>query len=81
MRRQASCYSPRSGADRCRAEYQDRASTSTLPPLRDPAAASRAGPSMQSPGGRLQPFLDDPGIEEICIKDRLQDGWHFGRVS
>jgi pilus assembly protein CpaF len=51
------------------AEYQDRASTSTLPPLHDPDAASRAAVDAIAGFGPLQPFLDDPGIEEIWINE------------
>ena len=51
------------------AEYQDRVSTSTLPPVHDPDAASRAAVDAIAGFGPLQPFLDDPAIEEIWINE------------
>jgi pilus assembly protein CpaF len=51
------------------AEYQDRASTSRLPPLADPAAVARSVYDTVARLGPLQPYLDDPSIEEIWINE------------
>lgn len=51
------------------AEYLDRATTSTLPPLGDTAALSRTVLDAVAGFGPLQPFLDDPSIEEVWINE------------
>jgi pilus assembly protein CpaF len=50
-------------------EYLDRAVTSSLPPLGDPAQVSRAVLDAVAGFGPLQPFLDDRTIEEIWINE------------
>jgi pilus assembly protein CpaF len=51
------------------ADYLDRASTSALPPLGDSTATCRAVLDAVAGFGQLQPFLDDPTIEEIWINE------------
>jgi pilus assembly protein CpaF len=51
------------------ADYQDRAVTSQLPPLGDVVALSRGVHDAIAGFGPLQPFLDDPAIEEIWINE------------
>ena len=52
------------------AEYRDRAiTTSSLPPLGDVAATSRAVLDAVAGFGPLQPLLDDPTIEEVWINE------------
>jgi pilus assembly protein CpaF len=51
------------------ADYLDRAVTSTLPPLGDVGAVSRSVLDAVAGFGPLQPFLDDPTIEEIWINE------------
>lgn len=50
-------------------DYLDRAITSPLPPLGDTVAASRAVVDAVAGFGPLQPFLDEPSIEEIWINE------------
>ena len=50
-------------------EYADRATTSQLPPLNDRASVARAVHDAIAGFGPLQPFLDDPSIEEIWINE------------
>jgi pilus assembly protein CpaF len=50
-------------------DYLDRAVTSKLPPLGDAAAVSRSVLDAVAGFGPLQPFLDDPTIEEIWINE------------
>jgi pilus assembly protein CpaF len=50
-------------------DYLDRAVTSQLPPLGDAAPVSRAVLDAVAGFGPLQPFLDDPTIEEIWINE------------
>jgi pilus assembly protein CpaF len=50
-------------------DYLDRAVTSALPPLGDTAQLARAVLDAVSGFGPLQPFLDDPSIEEIWINE------------
>jgi pilus assembly protein CpaF len=50
-------------------DYLDRAVTSKLPPLGDAAAVSRCVLDAVAGFGPLQPFLDDPTIEEIWINE------------
>jgi pilus assembly protein CpaF len=49
------------------ADYQDRATTSSLPPIGDTVDTSRALLDSIAGFGPLQPFLDDPSVEEIWI--------------
>jgi pilus assembly protein CpaF len=49
------------------ADYSDRALTSTLPSLADPAAAARTVFDAVAGLGPLQRFLDDPEVEEIWV--------------
>jgi pilus assembly protein CpaF len=50
-------------------DYIDRVTTSALPPLGDRAVVSRAILDAIAGFGPLQPFLDDPAIEEIWINE------------
>jgi pilus assembly protein CpaF len=50
-------------------EYLDRSVTSSLPPLADSVAVSRAVLDAVAGFGPLQPLLDDPTIEEIWINE------------
>ncbi len=54
--------------------YDERALTSTLPPLPDPRVAARAVYDAVAGLGPLQRYLDDPEIEELWINDRLAPG-------
>ncbi len=51
------------------ADYLDRATTSQLPPLGDVAESTRALLDSVAGFGALQPYLDDPTIEEIWINE------------
>ncbi|MGH8960091.1 MAG: CpaF family protein [Jatrophihabitantaceae bacterium] len=51
------------------AEYRDRATISHLPPIGDPAALSRGVHDAVAGFGPLQPYLDDPQVEEIWINE------------
>jgi pilus assembly protein CpaF len=51
------------------ADYLDRAITSALPPLTDVPGAARAVLDAVAGFGPLQPFLDDPSVEEIWINE------------
>lgn len=55
-------------------DYDERALTSTLPPLTDPRTAARAVYDAVAGFGPLQRHLDDPTVEEIWIKGRLTAG-------
>ena len=55
--------------DEAVAEYLDRATTSQLPPLADRPGVSRAILDAIAGFGPLQPYLDDPAIEEIWINE------------
>jgi pilus assembly protein CpaF len=55
--------------DEAIADYLDRATTSQLPPLADRPAVSRAILDAIAGFGPLQPYLDDPGVEEIWINE------------
>jgi pilus assembly protein CpaF len=50
-------------------DYDDRALSSSLPPLADPGAAARAVYDAVAGFGPLQRHLDDPEVEEICINE------------
>jgi pilus assembly protein CpaF len=51
------------------ADYLDRATTSTLPALTDPAGVARAVHDSVAGFGPLQPYFDDPTVEEIWINE------------
>ncbi|HET6817399.1 MAG TPA: ATPase, T2SS/T4P/T4SS family [Mycobacteriales bacterium] len=51
------------------ADYDDRALTSVLPPIADHADTIRRVLDAVAGFGALQPFLDDPTVEEIWIND------------
>ena len=50
-------------------DYRDRAVTAALPPLGDPSHVTRRVVDSVAGFGPLQPFLDDPEIEEIWINE------------
>ena len=50
-------------------DYLDRATTSNLPLLAEPDAVARAVHDAIAGFGPLQPFLDDPSVEEIWINE------------
>jgi pilus assembly protein CpaF len=54
------------------ADYQDRAAVSTLPPLGDPLVAAGSLFHQVAGFGPLQPYLDDPEIEEIWINEPVK---------
>lgn len=66
----------RAGLDRLVAEaaadYADRAVLGVVPPLVDAAAATRAVADALGGLGPLQPYLDDPEVEEIWINAPTQ---------
>ncbi|MGN6472022.1 MAG: CpaF family protein [Mycobacteriales bacterium] len=51
------------------AEYDERAATSTLPPLADPDGVARSVYDAVAGFGPLQRYLDDPAVEEIWINE------------
>jgi pilus assembly protein CpaF len=51
------------------ADYDDRALTSVLPPVVDRADTIRRVLDAVAGFGPLQPFLDDPSIEEVWVND------------
>ena len=51
------------------AEYDERALTSALPALTDRSTAKRRVLDAVAGFGPLQPFLDDPEIEELWVND------------
>lgn len=51
------------------ADYQDRALVSKMPSLGDPVAAARSVFDQVAGFGVLQPYLDDPAVEEIWINE------------
>ena len=53
------------------ADYDERSISGTLPPLPDIRSAARAVFDAVAGFGPLQPYLDDPLVEEIWINDRL----------
>lgn len=55
-------------------DYDERALTSTLPPLPDPHSAARAVYDAVAGFGPLQRHLYDPTVEEIWINERLSHG-------
>jgi len=50
-------------------DYLDRATTSQLPPLHDRSGTARAVLDAIAGFGPLQPYLDDPSVEEIWINE------------
>ena len=50
-------------------DYQDRSLTAAMPPLSDPAGVARTVHALIVGVGPLQPYLDDPSIEEIWINE------------
>src|SRR5690349_7000497 len=55
--------------DEAVADYLDRAVTSALPALTDAIGATRGVLDAVAGFGPLQPFLDDPTVEEIWINE------------
>lgn len=55
--------------DEALGDYLDRTLTTDLPTLADPVAEARAVFDAVAGFGPLQPFLDDPSIEEIWINE------------
>jgi pilus assembly protein CpaF len=55
--------------DEAIADYLDRATTSQLPPLTDRLGVARGVHDAIAGFGPLQPYLDDPGVEEIWINE------------
>jgi pilus assembly protein CpaF len=49
-------------------DYDDRALSSSLPPLPDAQTATRAVYDAVAGFGPLQRHLDDPTVEEICVE-------------
>jgi len=49
-------------------DYDDRALSSSLPPLPDSGVAARAVYDAVAGFGPLQRHLDDPTVEEMCVK-------------
>jgi pilus assembly protein CpaF len=56
--------------DEVLADYGDRALTSSLPPLADVGVAARSVYDSVAGYGPLQPFFDDPQVEEIWVNGR-----------
>ena len=56
------------------AEYDERALTSTLPPLSDAPSAARSVYDAVAGYGPLQRHLDDPEVEEIWVNGRRAHG-------
>jgi pilus assembly protein CpaF len=56
-------------------DYDERALTSSLPPLPDSRSAVRAVYDAVAGFGPLQRHLDDPTVEEIWINERLPGWW------
>jgi pilus assembly protein CpaF len=50
-------------------DYDDRALASTLPPLADRTAATRHVYDAVAGLGPLQPYLDDPTVEEVWVNE------------
>jgi pilus assembly protein CpaF len=51
------------------ADYDERAATSTLPPLADPDGVARSVYDAVAGFGPLQRYLDDPEVEELWINE------------
>lgn len=56
------------------ADYDERALTSTLPALLNTADAAKEIFHAVAGFGPLQPYLDDPTVEEIWVYERLPAG-------
>ncbi|MGR7025654.1 hypothetical protein [Geodermatophilus sp. URMC 62] len=56
------------------ADYSERSLTGALPPLGDADAVVRDVLDRVAGFGPLQRHLDDPEVEEVCIKERLAHG-------
>jgi pilus assembly protein CpaF len=56
------------------ADYSERSLSSALPPIGDPEGVVRDVLDRVAGYGPLQRWLDDPEVEEICIKDPLARG-------
>ncbi len=50
------------------ADYSERSLTSALPPIADPESVVRDVLDRVTGFGRLQWWLDDPEVEEVCIR-------------
>src|SRR6266516_5153376 len=59
----------RSLIDEVVADYADRSLTAAMPPLADPQAVAKAVADQVGGLGPLQPYFDDPEIEEIWINE------------
>jgi pilus assembly protein CpaF len=55
-------------------DYDERALSSSLPPLADPTTAARAVYDAVAGFGPLQRHLDDREVEEIWVKKLLMQG-------
>jgi pilus assembly protein CpaF len=51
------------------ADYDERAATSTLPPLADPGSLARSVYDAVAGFGPLQQYLDDPEVEELWVNE------------
>jgi len=51
------------------AEYQERSLTASMPPLPDPAQVAKSVADRVIGLGPLQPFFDDPEVEEVWINE------------
>jgi pilus assembly protein CpaF len=51
------------------ADYADRSLTAAMPPLADPATVAKAVADRVIGFGELQPYLDDPEVEEVWINE------------
>ena len=51
------------------ANYDERSMSRALPPLRDPQSVARTVLDAVAGFGSLQPYLDDPTVEEIWINE------------
>lgn len=56
------------------AGYDERSMSGSLPTLLDPAGAVQRVWDAAAGFAALQPFLDDPQVEEIWVNDRLAVG-------
>jgi pilus assembly protein CpaF len=53
------------------ADYDERSTTGTLPPIDDHGRAARTVFDAVAGFGPLQQYLDDPTVEEVWIKGQL----------
>ena len=51
------------------ADYQDRSLTAAMPALTDPGAVARNVHARIVGAGPLQPYFDDPNVEEIWVNE------------